>query len=115
MKYAIIIYEAADQFASRGNANAPAYWAAYQAYSQALGPAITGGAALQGPDTGTTVRLVNGQRKVQDGPYADAKEQLGGFFVVEAPDLDAALDMAARCPAASGGVVEVRPILPMMQ
>ena len=61
------------------------------------------------------MRLVNGQRKVQDGPYADAKEQLGGFFVVEAPDLDAALDMAARCPAASGGVVEVRPILPMMQ
>jgi len=113
MKYAIVIYEAPAQFASRSNANAPAYWGAYQAYAQALGPAITGGAALKEPETGTTVRLVDGKRRVQDGPYAEAKEQLGGFFIIEAPDLDTALDMAARCPAANGGAVEVRPVLPM--
>jgi hypothetical protein len=64
---------------------------------------------LQVPETGTTVRLKEGKRRVQDGPFADTKEQLGGFTILELPSLDAALDWAARCPAASIGAVEVRP------
>ena len=69
-----------------------------------------GGDPLEVPETGTTIRIKEGKRRVQDGPYADTKEQLGGFTIVELPSLDAALDWAARCPAASYGVVEVRPL-----
>jgi hypothetical protein len=61
------------------------------------------------------VRLRDGQRHVQDGPYADTKEQLGGFYLIDVPDLDAALDWAARCPTAADGAVEVRPLVPMTQ
>jgi hypothetical protein len=57
------------------------------------------------------VRTSNGKRHVQDGPYADTKEQLGGFCLIDVADLSAALDWAARCPAAATGVVEVRPVL----
>jgi hypothetical protein len=70
---------------------------------------FTGGAGLEAPDTATTVRVQGGKRLVQDGPYADTKEQLGGFFVIEVPDLDTAPDWAARYPAGSDGLVEVRP------
>lgn len=117
MKYAIIVYENEAQFSDRANENQETYWGAYQAYSQALSEAgvAAGGAALHPGHAGTTVRLHDGHRKVQDGPYADTKEQLGGFFLVDVPDLDAALDWAARCPAATNGVVEVRPLLPMGQ
>jgi hypothetical protein len=76
---------------------------------------MDGGKGLEPPSTGTTVRLRDGERIVQDGPYADTKEQLGGFFVIDVPDLDAALDWAARCPAATDGVVEVRPVLTSCQ
>ena len=70
------------------------------------------GDPLEVPETGTTIRIEEGKRRVQDGPYADTKEQLGGFTVVELPSLDAALDWAARCPAAAYGAVEVRPLAP---
>lgn len=59
------------------------------------------------------MRLKGGKRQVQDGPFADTKEQLGGYIVLELPSLDAALDWAARCPAAATGAVEVRPVLAM--
>lgn len=112
MKYAILVCETADDFANRDR-NMPAY----RAYSEALSQAgvMTGGAALQPSHMGTTVRLQGGQRKVQDGPFADTKEQLGGFFIIDVPDLDTALDWAARCPAASHCAVEVRPLLSMDQ
>jgi hypothetical protein len=58
------------------------------------------------------VRLRDGKRRVQDGPFADTKEQLGGFIIMELPSLDAALDWAERCPAAATGAVEVRPLAP---
>ena len=64
------------------------------------------------PETGTTVRLREGKRRVQDGPYADTKEQLAGFIILELPSVDAALEWAARCPGASIGAVEVRPLAP---
>jgi hypothetical protein len=69
-----------------------------------------GGDALHLPETGTTVRRTEGKRHVQDGPYANTKEQLAGFAVLELPSLDEALDWAARCPAAAAGAVEVRPL-----
>ncbi|MGQ0697850.1 MAG: YciI family protein [Panacagrimonas sp.] len=113
MKYAIVIYETADDFAARNSAKAPEYWAPWKAYAAALGDTLTGGACLQGPGTATTLSLRDGKRQVQDGPYAETKEQLGGVMLIEAANLDAALEWAARCPAAASGKVEVRPIVPM--
>jgi hypothetical protein len=115
MQYAILVYETPAELSAREDpARVGPYWAAYTAYSQALAGAgvAAGGAGLQPPAAATTVRLRGGQTHVQDGPYADTKEQLGGLFLIEAPDLDAALAWAARCPAAATGSVEVRPVLP---
>lgn len=63
---------------------------------------------LQPVHTATTLSMVNGQRRVQDGPFAETRETLGGYFVVELPDLDAALAWAEKCPAAQYGKVEIR-------
>lgn len=86
---------------------------AWGAYTKAMIDAgvMRSGNALKPAYAGTTVRLRDGRRDVQDGPYADSKEELGGYYVIEVPDLDAALEWAARNPAASSGVVEVRPII----
>ena len=89
--------------------------AAYMAYTEALikAGAFKGSNRLQFVSTATTVRVVDGKTQVLDGPYADSKEQLGGYFLIDVPDLDAALSWAARCPGASHGVVEVRPVWDM--
>jgi hypothetical protein len=116
MKYNIFVYETADEMACRNDPERQeAYWAGYMSYTQALREAgvSAGGAALQLPQTATTVRLQGGKRHVQDGPFAEAKEQLGGYFTIDVPDLDTALAWAAKCPAASGCGVEVRPLLEM--
>ncbi len=115
MQFALLIYESPDAFASRRDTNeGDVYLSAWRAYHKALLEAgvFVGGNPLQGPETATTVRLKEGKRRVQDGPFADAKEQLGGFTILELPSLDAALEWAARCPAASIGAVEVRPLSP---
>jgi len=114
MKYTVLIYENEAAFSSRTDGRRKeAYWGAYRAYTQALQAAgvMVGGAGLQPPPLGTTVRQRDGKRQVQDGPYAETKEQLGGFYEIDVPDLDTALDWAARCPAATTGAVEVRPNL----
>src|SRR5439155_11553591 len=89
-----------------------AYIGAWRAYHRALVEAgiHAGGDPLQAPETATTVQMRAGRRQVQDGPFADTKEQLGGFTILECPSLDVALEWAARCPAAASGAVEVRPI-----
>src|ERR1700704_992705 len=75
-------------------------------------PGITGGAQLQPADTATTVRVQDGRTLTTDGPFAETKEALGGYYLLEADDLDAAIDLAARIPAARlGGAVEVRPLV----
>jgi hypothetical protein len=115
MKYAILVYETPAEVASREDpAKAGAYWAAYSAYSKSLGDAgvAAGGAGLQPPTTASTIRLRDGKRHVQDGPFADTKELLGGMFIIDVPDLSAAMEWAARCPSASTGSVEVRPLMP---
>jgi hypothetical protein len=114
MKYMILIYERPADFEARtSEAEKQRYWGAYMAYGKALREAgvMTGGAGLEPPQAGTTVRLRDGKRHVQDGPYADTKEQLGGYYTIDVPDLDRALEWAARCPAAPSGAVEVRPVL----
>jgi hypothetical protein len=85
---------------------------AYKAYTEALKTAgvLKGSNRLRPSGTATTVKGVNGKTQVLDGPFADSKEQLGGYYLIEAPDLDAALKWAAKCPAASHGAVEVRAI-----
>jgi hypothetical protein len=74
---------------------------------------FVGGAALQPPGHGATVRQRDGRRQVQDGPFAEAKEQLGGYYIIDVVSLDQALEWAARCPATGYGAVEVRPYMPM--
>jgi len=115
MKYLLLIYgnEAAMLSASK-EASAQTL-AAYGAYMDAMRKAGTyvGGERLRPSSSATTVRANGGKTQVLDGPYADTKEQLGGYFMIEAPDLDAALSWAARCPGASHGAVEVRPIWEM--
>lgn len=112
MQYTLMFYMSPLEFSARTDpAKKAAFWGAFMPYMQAVKDAgiFKGGAGLELPDTGTTLRTQNGKRSVQDGPYADTKEQLGGFFIIEVPDLDAALDWAARYPAGPQGVVEVRP------
>jgi hypothetical protein len=116
MQYLLLINETAADFAARSDpAQAPAYWGAWKAYSDALAAAgvVRGGAALHTPDTATTLRIRGDQRSVQDGPFADTKEILGGYLVIEVDNLDAALSWAARCPTTASGSVEIRPLLPM--
>jgi hypothetical protein len=88
--------------------------AAYMAYTEALKKAgvYKRSNRLQPSSVATTVRNVNGKSQVLDGPYADSKEQLGGYFAIDVPDLDAAISWASRCPAAGHGVVEIRPFWP---
>lgn len=115
MTYMLLFNESQADFDLRNDpANGQAYWSAWQAYSQALreSAVVIQSAGLQPPETGTTVKVRDGKRHVHDGPYAETKEFLGGFFLIEAPDLDSALEWAARSPAASSASVEVRPVLP---
>lgn len=114
MKFAVLVYETPSELAAREDPErVGGYWAAYTAYSQALGEAgiAAGGAGLQPPSVATTVRMRGGQRLVQDGPFAETKELLGGMFIIDVANLDAALEWASRCPAAATGSVEVRPLL----
>ncbi|MBX5158560.1 MULTISPECIES: YciI family protein [unclassified Rhizobium] len=112
MQYALIIREAAEDFASRSD---PAYRDGWVAYSKALAQAgiMTGGAGLTGPETGTIVRRKGQEHDVQDGPYPEGKEQLGGFYLIDVPDIDTALEWATRVPISDKGSVEVRPRLQM--
>ena len=112
MQFALLMFESPEAFAARNADENDPYLGAWRAYYKALVEAdiYVGGDALQPPETGTTVRLKDGKRRVQDGPFADTKEQLGGFTILELPSLDAALEWAARCSAASIGAVEVRPV-----
>ena len=88
---------------------------AYTAYTQALRDAnvLRGANRLRATSAATTVRVANGRTQALDGPFAETKEQLGGYYMIDVPDLDAALAWAARCPGAQYGSIEVRPIWSM--
>lgn len=115
MQYLLLLNARESGFANMTPAEQQQGMAAYMAYTEALKSAgvYLGSNRLQPVATATTVRIVDGKTQVLDGPYADSKEQLGGYFLIDAPDLDAALSWAARCPGASHGVIEVRPIWSM--
>lgn len=88
----------------------------YAEFGEANGPHLRGGAALHPTSTATTVRVTGGRGGevvTSDGPYAETKEVLGGFYLIECADLDEAIAVAAQIPAAWDGAVEVRPVLPM--
>lgn len=110
MLYALMIYERPDDWQRRDPADS--YIGAWRSYFRAVSDAgiYVGGNALESPDNATTVRLRDDKRLIQDGPYANTKEQLGGVMLLELPTLDEALDWAARCPAAAYGAIEVRPV-----
>lgn len=111
MRYTLLLYSNEADFADFSPEKWEAEKAVYGAYIAALKEAnvFIDTDWLQPGLTATTLTLKDGGRRVQDGPYADTKEQLGGYFVIEVPDLDVALDWAAKCPVARHGIVEVRP------
>jgi hypothetical protein len=115
MQYLLLIYgnEAAMEAAT--DANNGKMLAAYGAYSEAMVKAgvMVGGNRLRPTSAATTVRAPGGKTQVLDGPYAETKEQLGGYYLIDVPDLDAALSWAERCPGAATGTIEVRPIWAM--
>lgn len=115
MQYLLVLYAAESGWSDMTKAQQEQGMAAYGAYTEALkkAGALVGSNRLQPVSTATTVRVANGKSQVLDGPYADSKEQLGGYYLIDAPDLDAALSWAARCPTAGHGAVEVRPIWAM--
>ena len=112
MQYLLMIHSDEKAMQSASKDDIEATMAAYGAYTKAMKEAgvYVGGERLHPSSTATTVRAQNGKTQVLNGPYAEVKEQLGGYYLIEAPDLDAAISWAARCPGASHGAVEVRPI-----
>ncbi|MCC6363368.1 MAG: YciI family protein [Bryobacterales bacterium] len=112
MQYLLMLYSAEKGWDRLSKAEQEQAVAAYMAYTEALQKAgvYKGSNRLQPISSATTVRVENGKPQVLDGPYADSKEQLGGYYLIDAPDLDAAISWASRCPGASHGVIEVRPV-----
>jgi hypothetical protein len=115
MHYLLMLYLDEGAFPKMTDDERAQGMAAYAAYTDALRKAgvVVGLNRLQTSESATTVRLADGKPQVLDGPYADSKEQLGGYYLIDVPDLDAALGWASRCPTASHGAVEVRPVWPM--
>jgi hypothetical protein len=114
MEFTLLYNETATERSRADTAEAPAYWGAWSAYMGAMNAAgvMRGGNALMPPETATTLRIAAGKWQVEDGPFADTKEQLGGYVIIEVADLDAALHWAAQAPCAAAGSVEVRPVMP---
>jgi hypothetical protein len=116
MRYAILIYDTETANPSPEPPD-PAVWGEimgdYNGYTQMLKDRgnYLGGEALEPVTTATTVRIEEGKRITTDGPFAETKEALGGFYLIEAKDLDEALDLAAQCPGAKFGSIEVRPVI----
>jgi hypothetical protein len=114
MQYLLMIYSQEGMWNNMPEAAQKEGMAAYMAYTEALrkAGALVNSNRLRDTADATTVRVANGKTKVQDGPFAETKEQLGGYYLIEAKDLDDAIAWAARCPGASHGTVEVRPVWP---
>lgn len=115
MQYLLMIYANEAGWSTMTPAEQQQGVAAYGAYTEALKKAgiLAGSNRLQGSSTATVVRMAGGKSQVLDGPYVDSKEQLAGYYLIDVPDLDAALSWAARCPGAGHGAIEVRPIWAM--
>jgi hypothetical protein len=113
MQYMLLFHQPADELERSPDDPASAdYWESWRAYMSAIYDAgvVTGGNVLHPPATATTVRVRAGQREVLDGPFAETKEMLGGYLIIEVPSIDEALTWAARSPSSSTGSTEVRPV-----
>jgi hypothetical protein len=115
MKYMLLIYSNEGEWQTAPKAEIDQRMAAYRAYSEALAQAgvMVAGERLHPASSATTVRVSGGKTNVLNGPYAETREQLGGFYMIDVPDLDAALSWASRCPGASYGSVGVHPVWAM--
>jgi len=116
MKYLLLIHQGdtplpgSDEWENLSEDEQKAVYADYQAINQT--PGVTSGVQMQPPETATTVRVEDGKTLTTDGPFVETKEALGGYLIFEADDLDAAIELAARIPAARlGGAIEVRPVV----
>jgi hypothetical protein len=111
MQYLLLIYEDEKRFTSLDKPAFETELAEYRALGKQFAANIQSGKALQPTNTATTVSMRNGKRLITDGPFAETKEQLGGFYLVETQNLDEALKIAEKIPAARYGRIEVRPIM----
>ncbi|TMB21320.1 MAG: YciI family protein [Deltaproteobacteria bacterium] len=117
MDYMLLIYSDEKAWASMSEGQRSEIFGEYRAFTDAIVKSghFKAGAPLQSTSTATTVRVKGGKTVTTDGPFAETREQLGGYYLVEARDLDEATAIAARIPGARYGSVEVRPVLPMTQ
>lgn len=115
MQYLLLIYASEKEFIGRGEAAAKAMSAEYGVYTESIVKSghFKGGERLHPVSSATTVRIRDGKTLITDGPFAETREQLAGFYMVEAKDLDEANALAARIPGARLGSIEVRPIWPV--
>jgi hypothetical protein len=115
VKYMLLIYGNEAGMATATKADIDQMMGAYLAYTEAMKKAgvVLGGDPLAATSAATTVRVANGKTQVLNGPYAETKEQLAGYYIIDVADLDAALSWAARCPGAHHGAIEIRPLLAM--
>jgi hypothetical protein len=109
MKYLALVYGDGERFESLPDAEREEVYERYRSFAAEAKNTLTGGAELAGPRSATTVRVRNGDTQVTDGPFAETREQLGGFFVFECLSMDEAVELAARIPGAETGTVEVWP------
>jgi len=112
MQYMLLIYE--DEQIYGPNKDGPAMQqivAKHMAFGKEIGSARVSGAGLKGTAAATTVRTAGGAKTIHDGPFAETKEQLGGYYLIDVPDLDAAIAIAKKLPVLQDGAVEIRPLL----
>jgi hypothetical protein len=117
MEYLLLIYDSEADFAKMSKTDMDAMYADYGKFTQSIQQSGNhrAGQQLQPVATATTVRVRDGKRVVTDGPFAETREQLGGFYLIEAKDLDEALAIAERVPSARIGSIEVRPLVPAVR
>ncbi len=117
MQYMLLAYADINVFQKMTPEEQKQAYGAYQSFLEAVKKAgvFQASGRLQPTSAATTVRVANGKTQVLNGPYMETKEQLGGYFLIDVPDLDAAISWAARCPASTHGTVEIRPIWVMQQ
>ena len=113
MQYLLLIYANEAEAAKMGDAGRKEMMSEYQTFTQSIIKSgnFKGGDALQASTNATTVRVRNGKAMTTDGPFAETREQLGGYFLIDARDLDEAIGIAVRIPGARVGTIEIRPLL----
>jgi len=113
MRYLCLIYDEEKQVGTMSKSEADAFMGEYSAFTDGIKRSghYVGGEALQPVQTATTIRIRNGKLSTTDGPFAETKEQLGGFYLIDASDLNDAIQVASRIPSARVGSIEVRPVI----